>query len=64
MTTSPLTSGSLDNVEDNVNLDDSGSSIDPHAVWRRSNPRGLPMHELIGVIQEAGTRITRLTRSG
>jgi LysR family transcriptional regulator, regulator for metE and metH len=33
-----------------------------HAVWRRSNPRGLPIHELIKVIQKAGARITRLAK--
>lgn len=27
-----------------------------HAVWRRSNPRGLPMAELVKVIKTAGTR--------
>jgi LysR family transcriptional regulator for metE and metH len=31
-----------------------------YAVWRRSNPRGLPMHDLIKVIKRAGDRITRL----
>jgi LysR family transcriptional regulator, regulator for metE and metH len=32
-----------------------------HAVWRRSNPRGLPMQELIKVIKQAGVRATRVT---
>ncbi len=27
-----------------------------HAVWRRSNPRGLPMRELLDTIVEAGVR--------
>jgi LysR family transcriptional regulator for metE and metH len=30
-----------------------------HAVWRRANPRGLPMHELVEVIKQAGQRVTR-----
>ena len=30
-----------------------------YAVWRRANPRGLPMRELIDVIQQAGQRAIR-----
>jgi len=30
-----------------------------HAVWRRSNPRGLPMHELVKVIRQASKRAVR-----
>jgi LysR family transcriptional regulator for metE and metH len=30
-----------------------------HAVWRRANPRGLPMDELAKVIKAAGARATR-----
>ena len=30
-----------------------------HAVWRRANPRGLPMDELVKVIKRAGERVTK-----
>jgi hypothetical protein len=33
-------------------------------VWRRSNPRGLPMHELIKLIKKAGERITDRSAPG
>jgi len=31
-----------------------------HAVWRRSNPRGLPIEELVAIVKQAGAK--RLAR--
>lgn len=33
-----------------------------HAVWRRANPRGLPVDELVSVIKRAGVRAIRGSR--